>query len=187
MTKAELQAIREREHTRLPLPGKNGYTDEWIVNAAKDRKRLLDEVDRLQALATLSVTAIKAGLHDLETTSGLYATDGFEAYGNAQREGCDPNGAWDRFVEQTFKLEHRSELMLRQALAAYGAQEMTQKASSESDSALVTRDAVIAWAQAHGYPTIVAMAAVPGVAEAMNERRFWDAMELLKKGKVKRG
>ena len=44
-------------------------------------------------------------LHEFNILHGLWATDGFHVYGEAQRAGCDSNGAWDRFREECFRID----------------------------------------------------------------------------------
>jgi hypothetical protein len=49
--------------------------------------------------------ALKKAHHELTTLHGLSATDGFKAYNDALRAGCDQNGAWDVFVEETWSID----------------------------------------------------------------------------------
>lgn len=66
-----------------------------------------------------AMDATKSAHHELTTIHGLYACDGFGAYGDAQQAGADPNGAWDAFVESCFRLDCKSTLTkLEMALAA---------------------------------------------------------------------
>lgn len=51
-------------------------------------------------------SALEDALHALVTTNGLTASDGLSAYGRALSEGCDPNGAWDVFEAETFKIDN---------------------------------------------------------------------------------
>jgi len=44
-------------------------------------------------------------LHRLVTLDGLFATDGFGAYAQAQREGCGTNASWDIFCDQCFRID----------------------------------------------------------------------------------
>ena len=43
--------------------------------------------------------------HELTTLNGLFATDEFNSYYDAQEAGCDCVGAWKNFREQTFKID----------------------------------------------------------------------------------
>ena len=44
-------------------------------------------------------------LHEFNTLHGLWATDGFGAYGDAQRDGYGTNAAWDAFKDGCFRLD----------------------------------------------------------------------------------
>ena len=44
-------------------------------------------------------------LHELNILHGLWATDRFDAYDEAQHEGCDSNAAWDIFRDNCFRID----------------------------------------------------------------------------------
>ena len=50
-------------------------------------------------------TLLEEILHELNFLHGLYATDTFRVYEEAQRAGCRPNVAWDRFREECFQID----------------------------------------------------------------------------------
>lgn len=108
----ELDAEIERT---INLPPQQ--TGEWLALLMRQRSGYLAGKAEADPVKEALIIAGKAALHDLETVEGLYATDGFDAYGDAQRNGCDPEGAWNCFVEQTFKLKHPSLFQLCTAIA----------------------------------------------------------------------
>ncbi len=67
-------------------------------------KQAVAYISKLEAINTELLEALGEARHELVTLSGLTASDGLDAYGEAQREGCCPNGAWDCFCEQTFRI-----------------------------------------------------------------------------------
>lgn len=48
---------------------------------------------------------LEGARHELATLHGLVVCDGFEAYHKAQKAGTDAEGAWNRFVEETWQID----------------------------------------------------------------------------------
>lgn len=69
-------------------------TPAYGVNGALTYEGAIARIEELEQ-------ALRAAQHDLTTTEGLTCADGLRAYGDALADGCDPNGAWDTFREQT--------------------------------------------------------------------------------------
>lgn len=61
--------------------------------------------------------------HELTTLHGLHATDDVYAYGEAQSNGCDSNGAWDCFRDTLFQIDCKK--ILDAIAAAWAAEETT--------------------------------------------------------------
>ena len=73
------------------------------MHCRKDCPGLL--CDCVEARADKLEAALRVAQHELTFVNGLHACDGFGAYGKAQADGCDCNGAWDVFVDSTFRLD----------------------------------------------------------------------------------
>jgi len=65
-----------------------------------------DVITRIgKAYAEQFEKALERARHELTTLHGLHACDGFDAYSRAQRDGIDPAGAWDSFLESTWQID----------------------------------------------------------------------------------
>jgi hypothetical protein len=73
----------------------------WQQRATEAQEKLEQARTREKQL----LEALREAEHELTTLHGLTAVDGLKAYSEAQRAGCDPHGAWDCFVESTWKLD----------------------------------------------------------------------------------
>ncbi len=56
--------------------------------------------------------ALEAARHALTTLHGLTASDGVGEYAEALAEGCDHAGAWDCFVDETWRIDEAATLAL---------------------------------------------------------------------------
>ena len=67
--------------------------------------------------------ALEKARHSLVTLDGLFVTDGFDTYHQALDDGCDPSGAWDFFVECTWRIDESSVLRYLDTVIAAVAEE----------------------------------------------------------------
>lgn len=105
---------------------------EWFVDMAaysrivEEDKALRRELEQAQARVAQLEEALRQAEHSLTTLHGLTASDGLGAYGAALSEGCDANGAWDCYRDETWKIDEAGVLaVIRAAFAASPSKEGT--------------------------------------------------------------
>lgn len=74
--------------------------------------------------------------HELTTISGLWACDTFDAYGSAQRSGCDADGAWHIFLDSMWRLDE-SMLLEKINVALRGSVAALSPESAEQEEELL--------------------------------------------------
>ena len=80
---------------------RHGYISLGVVSRAITR---IGKAFRDGGISQFRGTLEKAR-HELETLHGLVVSDGFESYHRAQQAGADCEGAWQRFVEDTWIID----------------------------------------------------------------------------------
>ena len=99
------------------LPGTHSSFYGCIDALYESRKELKSELDKDREQIKQMDQALRRADASLSALNGLYVTEDFDEYGDAQRNGLDPNGAWDCFVESMATIDERATLAtIRRAL-----------------------------------------------------------------------
>jgi hypothetical protein len=110
---AEVEALRARveaAETELSYERENNRNNVemagWELSEHRRQLKMLSQQLAAQQAITVQMRdALRAAHHSLTCLHGLTASDGLREYGDALSNGCDPDGAWDCFTAETWKID----------------------------------------------------------------------------------